>query len=59
LLYLIVIIVDACAYFYIAYLSMEECEKEDDTFSVTFNLISGVIGWIVNLIAFIILPAIF
>ncbi len=59
LLYLIVIVVDVCAYFYIAYSSIEECNKKDDTFSVTFNLVSGVIGWIVNLIAFIILPIIF
>ena len=59
LLYLIIVVVDICAYFYIAYSSIEECNKKDDTFSVIFNLAIGVIGWIVNLIAFIILPAVF
>lgn len=59
LLYIIIIVVDVCAYFFIAYSSIEECNKKDDTFSVMFNLVSGVIGWIINLIAFIILPTFF
>lgn len=59
LIFIIVIVINVCAYFYITYFTLEESDKEDYLCSIIFNLAYGAVGWLVNLIAFVILPSIF